>query len=70
MMKKIAWFISSTTALVVGIGAAAGVPKAATVTVAGVPWQNSFETAKALARSEGKLVLHLQMFGRLDDAFC
>ena len=40
------------------------------VTIAGVEWESSLEAAKAEARKSGKPILHLQMFGRLDDAFC
>ena len=40
------------------------------VEVAGVEWLSSLDAAMPKAHSEGKLILHLQMFGDLDDAFC
>lgn len=38
--------------------------------VHGVAWEANFDAALARAKSEGKPVLMLQMFGRLDDEFC
>jgi len=40
------------------------------VTVAGLTWENSLGDALAIAQKTNKPVLHLQMFGKLDDAFC
>jgi hypothetical protein len=44
-------------------------PKA-TVTVVGIRWYNSLEAAKQQAKREKKPILHMQMFGRIDDAYC
>lgn len=44
-------------------------PKA-TVNVAGIQWYNTLEAAKRQAQREKKPILHLQMFGRIDDAYC
>jgi hypothetical protein len=38
--------------------------------LAGVVWESSFAAAKARAEREGKPVLLLQLFGRLDEEFC
>jgi len=40
------------------------------VEIAGSVWRTSFEEAKYLAQEQGKPILHLQMFGELDDEFC
>jgi hypothetical protein len=40
------------------------------VELAGATWHGSFDQALQVAKSEGKPVLHFQMFGRLDDAYC
>ena len=40
------------------------------VTLAGLTWYNSLDTALAKAKAEDKPVLHLQMFGKLDDDYC
>ena len=40
------------------------------VTLAGLTWLGSLNEAIAIAAQENKPVLHLQIFGRLDDAFC
>jgi hypothetical protein len=34
------------------------------------PWTSDLKAAYARARKENKPVLHLQLMGRLDDAFC
>lgn len=39
------------------------------VTIAGVKWTN-FEEALKLADQRNLPILHLQMFGKLDDTFC
>lgn len=36
----------------------------------GVPWETSFEAAKARAGREGKPILLLHLFGKLDEEFC
>ena len=51
---------------------------AGTTTIAGagktrvghIFWENSLQAAEARAQREHKPILHLQMFGRLDDALC
>jgi hypothetical protein len=40
------------------------------VELAGAVWLGSFDMAKKEAREAGKPILHLQMFGALDDAMC
>ena len=45
-------------------------PTQPNVTLAGLTWHGSLDEALQLARKQGKPVLHLQMFGKLDDAFC
>lgn len=40
------------------------------IVLEGVTWENSLEDALAQAKAENKPVLHLQMFGNLDDEFC
>ncbi len=47
-----------------------GASSAKKVKIAGVIWENSLDDAKIRAAREKKPVLHLQMFGRLDDAYC
>lgn len=41
-----------------------------TVNVAGIEWHNTLKAAKQQAQREKKPILHLQMFGRIDDAYC
>jgi hypothetical protein len=41
-----------------------------TVQLAGATWLGSFDEAVRQARESGRPILHLQMFGRLDDAYC
>ena len=38
--------------------------------LAGVAWENSPASAREKARREGRPVLLLQLFGRLDEEFC
>jgi hypothetical protein len=38
--------------------------------IAGLGWHDSLPAAYAESKATGKPVLVLQMFGRLDDAFC
>jgi hypothetical protein len=38
--------------------------------IAGVDWEPTFERARARAAREGKPVLQLHLFGRLDEEFC
>jgi hypothetical protein len=40
------------------------------VQIGGVEWQPSFERARARAMREGKPILQLHLFGRLDEEFC
>lgn len=40
------------------------------VTIAGVRWEGSWPRALERARKEKKPILHFQLLGRLDDAFC
>ena len=40
------------------------------VEIAGATWHGSFDEAVERAMKEDKPVLHLQMFGKLDDAYC
>ena len=40
------------------------------VVLAGLKWYGSLAEATSVAAKDNKPVLHLQMFGRLDDAFC
>jgi hypothetical protein len=40
------------------------------VMLAGKTWHGSLDEALVIARRENKPVLHLQMFGKLDDALC
>ena len=40
------------------------------VNLAGVLWHGSLEDAEKIAQQENKPILHLQIFGRLDDAYC
>ena len=40
------------------------------VVLNGVSWLRSFEEAKRQAQASGKPILHLQMFGSLDEEFC
>ena len=35
-----------------------------------VAWETAFDAAQARAQREGKPILLLHMFGRLDDEFC
>lgn len=37
---------------------------------AAVAWETAFDAAQARAQREGKPILLLHMFGRLDDEFC
>jgi hypothetical protein len=41
-----------------------------TVELADATWLGSFEAATRAAAQQGKPILHFQMFGRLDDAYC
>ena len=41
-----------------------------TITLAGQTWRGSLQEALAIAKWENKPVLHLQMFGKLDDDYC
>lgn len=45
-------------------------PAAPVTKLAGVEWQTSLAAATRKAEATGKPILHLQMFGRLDDAYC
>jgi hypothetical protein len=49
---------------------AAAPPVPATTTIAGTRWHASFAAAQAEARRDGKPILLLQLFGRLDEEFC
>lgn len=55
--------------LVLGV-AIAGLDKPVSVTIEGTPWISGLEAARAEAKAVGKPILHLQMFGALDDAYC
>ena len=43
--------------------------EAFTFSIADIPWESSFEAAKARARLEHKPILLLHVFGRLDQEF-
>jgi hypothetical protein len=45
-------------------------PPAVTQKIGGVTWETSLASAQARARREGKPVLLLSLFGRLDEEFC
>lgn len=45
-------------------------PTTPPVVLAGLTWHSSLDDALQIARKENKPVLHLQMFGRLNDEFC
>jgi hypothetical protein len=42
----------------------------ANVEVAGSVWHGLFSEAQRIAKEQDKPILHFQMFGRLDDAYC
>ncbi len=42
----------------------------ANVELAGAVWHGSFSEAQKIAKQQDKPILHFQMFGRLDDAYC
>ena len=50
------------------VGQAAGAKPA--VPESGIAWEPSLDAAKARANKEGKPVLLLHLFGRLDEEFC
>jgi hypothetical protein len=45
-------------------------PEPKIVELAGLEWHGSLGAALQIAKKENKPVLHLQMFGKLDDAYC
>jgi hypothetical protein len=65
MRKTVFAFL--TLALLATVSIAAGTKR---VTLAGVTWEPSLVNAEFRAKVEHKPILHLQMFGRLDDALC
>ena len=72
-MRQMVFSVFGLSALV-AIGAA-GDPSpekndSAVTVVAGVPWHTSIEAAMKRAKREGKPILHMQMFGKLDEEFC
>jgi ABC-type proline/glycine betaine transport system substrate-binding protein len=70
-MKKLLISITATVLVgVVGFSIAESAPSIETVQVGDVAWVESLEAAMPIAKREGKPILHLQMFGRLDDDFC
>lgn len=54
----------------VALSLAAATVTPANVTLGGVGWQEGLAPALVQARELNRPVLHLQMMGRLDDAFC
>lgn len=62
--------IGGPTVAAIGSRAEAPNPEKPRVVLAGVTWENSLEAALARAAKENRPVLHLQMFGNLDDEFC
>ena len=57
-------------ALMQPVTANAAKPAQPKVSLAGLTWESSLQDALTKASLENKPVLHLQMFGKLDDAFC
>ena len=60
-------------AAILAVGAGSDKPvshKSKKTLVAGVAWETSFEAAKEQAKKEGKPILLMQLFGKLDDEFC
>lgn len=68
-MKTLTWIAcAGMTAGLCSVTAAPGErPKP---DASGVPWETSFASAKARAKREGKPILVLHLFGKLDDALC
>ena len=46
------------------------IPRQATSAMGGITWEISFKSAIARASREHKPILHLQLFGKLNDALC
>jgi hypothetical protein len=63
-------FTSTCTKATTNDDPAAASAAPATTTIAGVRWHASFAAARAEARRDGKPILLLQLFGRLDEEFC
>lgn len=59
-----------STAMLTTSADARSVPAPKTVTLAKASWLGSWDSAKREAARDGRPILHLQMFGELDDAFC
>jgi hypothetical protein len=62
--------IGGLTVAATGSHTVAPSPEKPKVVIGGVTWENNLEVALTRAKKENKPVLHLQMFGNLDDEFC
>lgn len=62
--------VAAILAIGAGIENAPAPPKSKKTLVAGVAWETSFEAAKQQAKKEGKPILLMQLFGKLDEEFC
>jgi hypothetical protein len=71
MKRSRIWFglAVAITASLVTAGWSAGI-NAAPVVIGSVSWTSSMPDAMSRAKAQGKPILHLQMFGRLNDEFC
>ena len=69
---KISHLLFATLAALWGAGCApiTAVAKDRSVTLDGIRWETTMADAIRRAQSEKKPILLLQLFGRLDDAFC
>jgi hypothetical protein len=73
MKSRIALAGVLAVAAILAVGAGGDKPtsaKSKKTLVAGVAWETSFEAAKEQAKREGKPILLMQLFGKLDDEFC
>ena len=70
MMAGLATLLGIAAALACLPGYAGAEQPGHQVNLAGLIWHGSLSKAMSVAAKEGKPVLHLQMFGRLDDALC
>ena len=62
--------VAACMAAAIAINKPEATPAGKPVTLAGKTWLGSLDEALVVAKRENKPVLHLQMFGSLDDAYC
>jgi hypothetical protein len=72
MMRRKPWVVVAMlcAAALSSAWSVAGSQTLKPVRIAGVDWEPTFERARSRAAREGKPVLQLHMFGRLDEQFC